>query len=54
MQERIFGANIVCQLQGNEEILYTLDSILFVLKAALLARLSLLESQLKSCLCRIL
>lgn len=43
LQDRIFATNIVFQLQGSKEILYTLDSILLVLKAALLMRLSLLN-----------
>lgn len=42
LQDRMFAANVF-QLQGSKEFLYAIDSILFVLKAALAVRLSLLN-----------
>jgi len=43
LQDKVFATNIVFQLQGSKEVLHMLDSILLVLKAGLLMRLSLLN-----------
>lgn len=43
LQASLFATNIVFQLQGSKEILYTLPSVLLALKAALLMRLSVLN-----------